>query len=104
MSFERKEMSFSRRRESQILQVSSLEAVTKKAPLGATAMRLTALLCSARCATSTPRGCQGVLLARLAAPGHTATQQSATGKHNILSRKIHQRSSTAPHGSLAEAS
>lgn len=67
-------MSFSRRRESQILHVSSLEAVTKKAPFGATAMRLTALLCSARCATSTPRGCHGVLLARLAAQAHARCQ------------------------------
>ena len=56
MSLERKEMSFSRRRESQILHVSSSEAVTKKAALWATAMQLMARLCSARCATRIPRG------------------------------------------------
>ena len=66
MSLERKEMSFSRRRESQILHVSSSEAVTKKAALRATAMRLMARLCSARCATRMPRGCQAVLDARSA--------------------------------------
>ncbi len=75
-------MSFSRRRESQILHVSSLEAVTKKAPLGATAIRFTALLCSARCATSTPRGCHGVLLARLAAQAEVHLNKSCpTSNH-----------------------
>jgi len=39
--------------------VSSAEALTKKAPPPATATRVTARRCSARCATSTPRGCQG---------------------------------------------
>ena len=67
MSLERKEMSFSRRRESQILHVSSSEAVTKNAALRATAMRLMARLCSARCATRMPRGCHAVLDARSAA-------------------------------------
>ena len=69
MSFDRKEMSFSRRRESQILHVSSSEAVTKKAALWATAMRLMARLCSARCATRMPRGCHAVLDARSASTG-----------------------------------
>ena len=69
MSLDRKEMSFSRRRESQILHVSSSEAVTKKAALWATAMRLMARLCSARCATRMPRGCHAVLDARSASTG-----------------------------------
>ena len=67
MSLERKEMSFSRRRESQILHVSSSEAVAKKAAPRATAMQLMARRCSARCATRMPRGCHAVLEARSAA-------------------------------------
>jgi len=47
----RNETSFSRRRQSQTLTVSSLEALTKKAPLPATDSWFTARRCSARCAT-----------------------------------------------------
>lgn len=58
----RKATSRSRRRQSQILTVSSLDADARNAPLPATVSRLTAFLCSARCMTIRPRGRQGAEL------------------------------------------